>query len=144
MAYGSDVRRRWARTFPAAACAVVAVAGLTGCGGAGTAAPEAAATSFARAAAAGDGAAGCRILSPSVAEEVARSAGTSCADALRGSPPPGAASVRDARRYGRQAVVVTAGDTIFLSEFPDGWKVIAAGCTRQPGDEPYDCTVSGG
>jgi hypothetical protein len=34
-------------------------------------------------------------------------------------------------------------DTVFLAEFPDGWKVVAAACT--PRDRlPYDCQVEGG
>ena len=32
---------------------------------------------------------------------------------------------------------------LFLSQFPDGWKVVAAGCIPQPG-RPYQCTVEGG
>ena len=34
-------------------------------------------------------------------------------------------------------------DVVFLADFPEGWKVTAAGCVPQP-DAPYDCKVQGG
>jgi hypothetical protein len=44
--------------------------------------------------------------------------------------------------YGLQAEVILSGDTVFLSRFEDGWRVIAAGCTPQEG-KPFDCLVKG-
>jgi hypothetical protein len=120
----------------------LAVLSLAGCG-ADPSAPEAAAVAFARAAAGGDAEAACELLSPAVAESLAGRSG-SCANAVAEEPPPGAAPVVRSERYGQQALVVTADDTIFLSRFPGGWKVIAAGCTPQGGSKPYDCTVSEG
>jgi hypothetical protein len=122
---------------------VACVIGVAACGGADPGAPEAAATAFTRAVASGDSDAACALLSPTVADALAREAG-SCPDALRESPPPGPAPVVRASRYGHQALVVTAGDALFLSEFPGGWKVVAAGCAAQGGSKPYDCTISGG
>jgi len=126
----------------AGACGA-AVLALAGCGGANPAAPEAAAEAFARAAAGGDAEGACALLSPAVAAAVAGESG-SCANALAGDPPPGAARVVESERYGQQALVVTDADTIFLSRFPGGWRVIAAGCTAQGGSKPYDCTISAG
>jgi hypothetical protein len=127
---------------------VIAAAALAGCSGADPAAPERAATSFEQAVAAADAEAACALLSPAVRAAVGEDAGGSCPDALRESPPPSSSpDVVRASRYGRQAVVVTAADTLFLSEFADGWKVIAAGCTREPGagnGKPYDCAISEG
>ena len=122
---------------------VLAVVAVAGCGGGDPAAPEAAATAFARAAAGGDGARACALLSPAVRDALASRSG-SCPDAVSAEPPPGAAPVVRAERYGQQARVVTDADTIFLSRFPDGWKVIAAGCTAGGGGKPYDCTISEG
>jgi len=135
------------RVMIAAACAA-GVLGVAGCGGADPAGPERAATAFARAAGAGDGAGACALLSPPARAALGEDAGGSCADAVRESPPPSSTSVVRAERWGRQALVVTGEDTLFLSEFSDGWKVIAAGCRRQAAAEtsnlPYDCTISGG
>jgi hypothetical protein len=78
-----------------------------------------------------------------VAEALAGRSG-SCAAAVAQEPPPAAARVVRSERYGQQARVVTDADTIFLSRFPGGWKVIAAGCTAQGGSRPYDCTISEG
>ncbi|QES47254.1 hypothetical protein DEJ50_04825 [Streptomyces venezuelae] len=50
--------------------------------------------------------------------------------------------IREAEAYGRQAIVRMAGDTLFLSLFTAGWKVVAAGCTPRPG-RPYDCLIKG-
>jgi hypothetical protein len=121
----------------------LAVLSLAGCGGADPAAPQAAAEAFARAAGGGDAAAACALLSPAVAEALAGDAG-SCANAVAEDPPPGAAHVVRSERYGQQARVVTDADTIFLSRFPGGWQVIAAGCTPRGGSKPYDCTISAG
>jgi hypothetical protein len=121
----------------------LAVLALAGCGGADPSAPEAAAEAFTRAAGGGDAAAACALLSPAVAEALAGRSG-SCAAGVAEEPPPGAARVVRSERYGQQALVVTEADTIFLSRFPGGWKVIAAGCTAQGGSRPYDCTISEG
>ncbi|MEU1117626.1 hypothetical protein [Streptomyces sp. NPDC005879] len=45
--------------------------------------------------------------------------------------------------FGRQARAVTDRDTLFLSSFPGGWKVTAAGCTPRP-EKPYQCLIKGG
>ena len=131
----------------AAGCAL-AVTGVAGCGGADPTAPERTATAFTRAVGSGDAGAACELLSPEVRAEIGESAGGSCADGVRESPPPSSTSVVRAERYGRQALVVTDGDTLFLSEFSDGWKVIGAGCTPRAASGtsalPYDCEISGG
>ena len=131
----------------AAGCAA-AVTGVAGCGGGDPANPERTATAFTRAVGSGDAATACGLLSPDVRAAVGESAGGSCADALRESPPPSGTAVVRAERYGRQALVVTDDDTLFLSEFSDGWKVIGAGCTPRAASGtsalPYDCEISGG
>jgi hypothetical protein len=45
--------------------------------------------------------------------------------------------------FGTMAQVRFSGDVMFVSEFGNGWKVMAAGCSPVPG-HPYDCTLQGG
>lgn len=49
-------------------------------------------------------------------------------------------TIRAVNVWGDRAQVVLTGDTVFLSRFPQGWKVAAAGCRSQP-KGPYDCDV---
>ncbi|UYQ65090.1 hypothetical protein [Streptomyces peucetius] len=56
---------------------------------------------------------------------------------------PDGGSVVHVDVHERQARAVLTGDTLFLSRFPDGWKVMAAGCTPQQ-DRPYQCEIKGG
>lgn len=115
----------------------------SGCGQADVTGPERAVGAFTQAITTADGARACSVLSPSVAQAVADAVGAPCAQAVLQEDLPGTSPVRAARIDGRSAFVVTGTDTLFLSEFDDGWKVIGAGC-RAVGDGPYDCTVSGG
>jgi hypothetical protein len=66
--------------------------------------------------------------------------GRDCASQLATLPDPGAAQQIEV--WGDTAQARLAGDTLFLLQFPDGWRVSAAGCTPQ-GDAPYDCEVQG-
>jgi hypothetical protein len=85
----------------------------------------------------------CAALAPGTVEEVEQSAGRACPKALgEESLAPGGA-VRLVDVYGNQARAVLAADTLFLSRFDTGWKVVAAGCERQP-EQPYQCQVKGG
>jgi hypothetical protein len=38
-------------------------------------------------------------------------------------------------------VRMAGGDTVFLSDGPQGWRVDAAGCRPTGADRPYDCEV---
>jgi hypothetical protein len=55
---------------------------------------------------------------------------------LRGGP------VEAVEVWGGQAQVRLAGDTVFLTETPSGWRVTAAACEPR-GEMPYDCRVEG-
>lgn len=89
-----------------------------------------------------DGAAACDLLSEDAQEELQES-GDSCEVAVldAGLPPDG--RVEKVSVYDTSGQVRYDDDVLFLSEFPDGWKIIGAGCERRA-DEPYDCTVQGG
>ncbi len=56
---------------------------------------------------------------------------------------PDSGRVVEVKVYGTRRMVRYDEDVVFLGEFPDGWKVTAAGCSPQAG-APYDCQVQGG
>ena len=89
-----------------------------------------------------DGAAACDLLSEDAQEELQES-GDSCEVAVleAGLSPDG--TVEKVSVYDTSGQVRYDDDVVFLSEFPEGWKVIAAGCEKQAA-APYDCTVQGG
>ncbi|MET9518872.1 hypothetical protein [Streptomyces sp. NPDC002994] len=88
---------------------------------------------------------GCDGLAPGTREELEETAKSLCPPALEELELPSAGEVRRVDVYGRQARVVLDSDTLFLSSFPDGWKVVAAGCEPHPEPElPYQCDLKGG
>lgn len=123
-------------------CAVALA--VAGCGG--PAAREDAAgragSAFEQALAAGDHVRACAMLAPATREQLEQDEKQDCARAFAGAELPRAGSLRGVEAYGRQAMVRMSGDTLFLSQFTDGWKVVAAGCTPRP-DQPYQCLVKG-
>lgn len=89
-----------------------------------------------------DGAAACELLSENAQEELQQS-GDSCEVAVleAGLSPDG--RVEKVSVYDTSGQVRYDDDVVFLADFPEGWKVTAAGCVPQP-DAPYDCKVQGG
>lgn len=85
----------------------------------------------------------CAALAPETRREVEESEKKACPDAISALELPAGGPVRDVDVYGRQARAAMASDTLFLSRFPDGWKIVAAGCEPRPG-RPYQCSVKGG
>ncbi|MGA5504006.1 hypothetical protein [Streptomyces umbrinus] len=69
-------------------------------------------------------------------EELGLSAASPRAQALREEPLPVGGAVRRTDVYGSQARAVLSADTLFLSHFTSGWKVVAAGCEPRS-QEPY-------
>jgi len=126
------------RRLRALAAAVVAL-GAAGCNAAGEPTVTATATTFAGALSRHDGAGACALLTDD-ARRSTESFDRDCASQLATLPDPGA--VQQVEVWGDTAQVHLTGDTVFLLEFPDGWRVSAAGCTPQ-GDAPYDCEVQG-
>lgn len=137
----------WRWRWGVAAGAVLLV--TTGCGSVEerrTAARDAA-VDFERALGAEDGVALCAVLAPGVRDEVEQSSGTPCEEAVVEEDVPFVAAAGDAVEgvdvAGRQARVEFSADTLFLSRFSDGWKVVAAGCAPRP-ERPYQCLLKGG
>lgn len=145
---------RGARRGALAAALLVLPAALSGCGGVQERedAAVAAVFRFHESLRTSDTARGCAALAPGTRDELEQTAELPCARALpdAGLPDAGlsaaglsaADDVRVVDVYGRQARVVTRRDTLFLSAFPGGWKITAAGCTERP-HMPYQCLVKG-
>ena len=116
---------------------------LTGCGSDRNAPVEEVATAFYQAVAAEDGTTACRLLAPATAEELERSAGKPCAQAILEEDVPQSARAEEVEVYGTAGEVRTATDTAFLAKFRRGWRVVAVACTPSA-DRPHDCAVAGG
>ncbi|MFD5574427.1 hypothetical protein [Streptomyces cadmiisoli] len=125
--------------------AVLLLVGLTGgCAGLSARGADAAAAAeaFESAVRGGDHAAACFLLAPQTRSELMESRGAGCAAALGEARLPAPGARRGVQVYGRQAMVTFEADTLFLSQFPGSWRVVAAGCVPEPG-EPYNCRVKG-
>ncbi|GAA2506940.1 hypothetical protein GCM10010406_49410 [Streptomyces thermolineatus] len=122
-----------------------ALAVPAGCGTVGERRSDASgvAQEFARALGAGDGGAACALLAPRTRQEVEQSQESPCEEAVTKEGLPAGGEVRQVVVQGQQAMVVTRSDTLFLSRFSSGWKVVAAGCVPRP-SQPYRCRVEGG
>jgi hypothetical protein len=124
--------------------AAVAVLGMvSGCGQPASVGPRQAAVRFADASASGDGEKACAALAPATSSEIEQSEGEPCPKAVIAENLPRAGAVRQVQVFGTMAQVRLQRDTMFVSRFPIGWRVVAAGCKPAPG-HPYDCQVQGG
>lgn len=125
--------------------AVGAAAMLCGCGAPAARVDGAtqAGSAFEQALADADYPRACALLAPQTRQQLQEDQHLPCGPALRGQGLPAAGQVRAAQVYGRQALLGLQHDTLFLSQFHDGWKVVAAGCTPR-GDQPYRCSLKGG
>src|SRR3954451_18151149 len=127
-------RRALISTLTAAAVAAA------GCGTAGDR-PHArdAAEGLYRAAARHDGRAACARMSPALRAALVQDEGRRCARAVLGLDLEGAAA-EQVEVYANDALVrLAGGDTLFLSDTAQGWRVDALGCRPTGAAEPYDC-----
>jgi len=118
----------------------VALCLCTACGANGDSVATTA-TRFLDAVGQGDDDAACAMLASS-ATETLTSDGTPCATALADLDLPTDHTVDETSVWSDRAQVRTGADVLFLVEQPDGWRIAAAGCTRQP-DETYQCLLEG-
>lgn len=116
---------------------------LAGCSSAHQDDVERAAKDFRAALKAEDGAKACEELSDDAQEELRQSSGSSCTIAVLDTDVPTDGRVERVSVSGTAAQVRYGDDIVFLAEFSDGWRVIAAGCRTRP-DKPYDCEIQGG
>jgi len=122
--------------------AVAAVLG-SGCATQTAPAPREVAGEFAQALSAENGQDACRLLAPETRSQLVRAAGEPCASAILEEELPEQGPVERSSSFGTMAEITYAADTMFLTEFPCGWKVMAAGCAPVTG-HPYDCQLQGG
>lgn len=117
---------------------------LSGCGGSGARGTDAsgAAEAFERAVTNGKATEACALLAPGTRDELEDDGRMTCPAALGEEQLPEGGAVRNVDVYGRQAMVTLQGDTLFLSQFRGGWRVVAAGCVPESG-KPYKCQVKG-
>lgn len=125
------------------ALAVVLGGALSGCAGATDDDVARAADAFHAALSDRDGAAACASLSPATASELAKNSGKPCRKAILSETVPVPAAPGTVALYDTAGQVHYEREVVFLSEFPDGWKVVAAGCTPNP-PGPYDCLIKAG
>jgi hypothetical protein len=125
-----------------AATAAVAVL-ASGCGAQTSSPARAVAGDFAQALSADNGREACRLLAPETRSQLVKSAGQPCASAILEEELPAPGPVEGSSSFGTMAEVSFAMDTIFVTELPHGWRVMAAGCAPVPG-RPYDCQLQGG
>lgn len=123
-------------------CLGVAVL-VSACGSPADHAAERSSSDLRDAIASQDGAAACALLSPSTVDELEQSAGRPCPEAILEETVPTDGTASRVRVFGSMAEVRYDGDTVFLSRFPEGWRVSAAGCTATPRGT-YDCVINGG
>jgi hypothetical protein len=137
-------RRSFPATLPFLAAVVLCLTVLAGCssvGDRGRAANDVA-VRLLTAVADRDGETACGLLAPDTAAEVADSGEKPCPQAVLEEELPAPGTVTGTDVYGQWAQVRLTGDTVFLAVFPEGWRVVAAGCTPRP-QRPYDCVLQG-
>ena len=124
----------------AATAALLAALLLGGCG---TAADQdqarGAAERLYAAAQAGDGEAACRELSEDARLELESQEEAPCPEAILELSLQGERAGRVEVFSNEAAVHLADGDTVFLDETTDGWRVSALGCTGQTPDTPAEC-----
>ncbi|MGW6536479.1 hypothetical protein ACWGDD_11735 [Streptomyces sp. NPDC055011] len=95
-----------------------------------------AAAGFEESLARADYAGACAQLAPQSRRQLEEDAARPCGQALAGEELPDGGAVRATQVYGRQALLHLERDTLFLSQFAGGWKVVAAGCEPGRGAPP--------
>ena len=90
-----------------------------------------------------DGTAACRELTTQAVEELESQEQSSCDEAILDlDVQTGAGGADSVEVFITSAAVhISGGDTVFLDETPDGWRVSALGCREQSTSMPAKCEV---
>jgi hypothetical protein len=122
----------------------LALLALAGCGtGNDERAARGAVERFESAVAARDGAGACEELSEDTSSKLEGSEQKPCEQAILSLELPPTREVVDASVWVTGAQLKLDGDTLFLDETSQGWKISAAGCKPGSAGEPYDCELEG-
>lgn len=111
---------------------------LTGCGGLSDDDVRGVAADFA----AGGAGERCDLLAPGTLAALVEEESATCEEAIEGVPL-GSGEVTEVQVWGEEAQAKLRDDTLFLTRTTSGWRVMAAACTLQGPDRPYDCQVEG-
>jgi hypothetical protein len=121
---------------------LLAAVAVGGCGGQDDEAASRTAERFYAAVAERDGAAACAQLEESTLEALEHEEKSACPKAVLSLELSGSEADSATVWVTSAQVRLRRGDTVFLDETPEGWRVAAAGCKPQPGEEaPYECEV---
>jgi hypothetical protein len=142
MVTGMSVRMA---NVPALVALAAGVGLLAGCGDTGARADvRAVSEQFLRALETHDDAAACAALSRQARAQLEDEEGKPCPEAIGGLGLQGSA-VRRVQVFMTSAKAdLRDGDSLFLSNGTDGWRLDAIGCRpegRKPADRPYDCAL---
>jgi hypothetical protein len=91
---------------------------------------------------AADGAGACDQLTEDTASKLEGSQKKPCEQAILSLELTPSREIVDASVWVTSAQVQLDGDTLFMDETPDGWKINAAGCESRP-NAPYECELEG-
>ena len=90
----------------------------------------------------GDGDAACAELNEVTASKLEQQEEMPCEEAVLELELPRGGTAAVTEVYVTSASVALAeGETTFLDEGPEGWKVSVAGCTPTAPNRPYDCVL---
>ena len=88
--------------------------------------------------------AACRPLSSDTVKELESEEGAPCPKAIGKVELGGGDIARVEVSVTNAKVDLATGESVFLSEQADGWKITALGCRSagKPADEPFDCELT--
>jgi len=115
---------------------------VAGCGAADSTGASAAAERLYAAYTERDGATACETLTEATREQLVEDEQMPCEEAVLSLKLTGEKAADTSAFITEAKVDLDGGDSVFVEETPDGWRVSAAGCEPVPDQEaPYECEV---